>query len=545
MWAGTLVQGDLHPATVERLAGWLGSGAEICQGPRYALGVRPGDLDDARLEQQGDGRILLSVDVNGERATVAILDPGPPHPLVTLIPDPFGLRGCFVRQVGGSCWFTSDTRVRDGAPDLRRPVDPVALHGYLCFSYVPTPRTLADDFLSVPAGGRWVTTAAGCRYEPDDPWREGEPTPLTEDEAAQELRRRLQDAVACRLGGADEVGVFLSGGLDSSLIAALLVEAGARVQLFTLDFGPPYDIELPFARQVAEHLKSPLHVVPARPREVRSALRVTASALQQPFGDGVTVPLYLLGKAASDLVGVVFNGEGGDQLFGGWANKPMVAAALYGGAGYDPVDAYLATFHRFYGQTDALYTKAARAETTRVDARAWLERSLPRSRFGSLLHWLRAANLRLKGAQNIAPRAVQLAEAHGLQMRAPFFDRALAEWTFTLPPEWLLRGAREKAILKQVAAGYLPPEIVEREKRGMGVPVTEWCLGELRRDVARVLSPVRLLRDGWFQPHAVAALRRGEDHASEFRRRRAGEKLWALLMLHLWSDAHPSVRFRW
>jgi asparagine synthase (glutamine-hydrolysing) len=156
----------------------------------------------------------------------------------------------------------------------------------------------------------------------------------------------------------------------------------------------------------------------------------------------------------------------------------------------------------------------------------------------SLLHRLRAANLRLKGAQSIAPRAAQLAAGCGLRMRSPFFDRSLAEWTFSLPPEWLLQGACEKALLKRVAEAYLPPEIVGREKRGMGVPLTDWCQGGLRCEVARRLSPARLRRDGWFEPRAVAALRRGEDHAREFRRRRAGEKLWTLLMLHLWCDVH-------
>jgi asparagine synthase (glutamine-hydrolysing) len=137
----------------------------------------------------------------------------------------------------------------------------------------------------------------------------------------------------------------------------------------------------------------------------------------------------------------------------------------------------------------------------------------------------------------------QLAAAHGLRVRAPFFDRELAEWTFALPPEWFLRGACEKHLLKRAAEPYLPSEIIWREKRGMGVPVTEWCLRPLRRDVARCLSPARLKRDGWFEPAAVAALCRGEDQPHEFRRRRIGEKVWTLLMLHLWLDAHTDEMY--
>ena len=152
--------------------------------------------------------------------------------------------------------------------------------------------------------------------------------------------------------------------------------------------------------------------------------------------------------------------------------------------------------------------------------------------FTSLLHRLRAANLLLKGAQNILPRATQLAEAHGLWMRAPFFDRALTDWTFTLPANWFLHGACEKYLLKRAAEPYLPPEIVWREKRGMGVPTTQWCFGPLKREVSHRLSTGRLKRDGWFNPTTVKELRRGNDEPGAYRYRRVGEKLWALLMLH-------------
>jgi asparagine synthase (glutamine-hydrolysing) len=100
-----------------------------------------------------------------------------------------------------------------------------------------------------------------------------------------------------------------------------------------------------------------------------------------------------------------------------------------------------------------------------------------------------------------------------------------------------LHGACEKHLLKRAAEPYLPSEVIWRPKRGMGAPVTEWCLGPLRREVARRLSPRRLKQDGWFEPATIALLRRGEDHPGEFRRRRVGEKLWALLMLQVWRDA--------
>lgn len=455
---------------------------------------------------------------------------------MTLECDRFGLHGASYVHTEDAAIGASDPRRLAGVAG-RNLLDAAALHGYLCFSYVPSPLTMTRGVRSLNAGecARWSPAAIERREAP--PWREQAPFTGSQDEALIELERLLEAAVRKRIGNATEAAVFLSGGLDSSLIADLLARAGVRLHLFTLDFGAPHNAELPLAQLVARHLGRPLHVVPAGPREIRGALDVTAAALHQPFGDAVTVPLYLLGKAAAGHASMVFNGEGGDQLFGGWTNKPMIASELYGNPDYSRVEAYLATFHRFHGITEGLYSDRARARTAELDAADWLRPAVDAAGFSSLIHRLRAANLRLKGAQNIAPRSVQLAAACGLSARSPFFDHELADWTFSLPPEWFLQGSCEKLLLKRMAEKHVPGEVVWQEKRGMGVPVTEWLLGPLRKEAARRLSPARLRRNGWFAPEAVAALRRGDDRPAEFRRRRLGEKLWALLMLHCWCDA--------
>lgn len=443
--------------------------------------------------------------------------------------DPFGLTQVY-GATGREETLSGDPRHL--ASTVGKQVDEAALHGYLCFSYVPEPRTIFDGVaVAMPPAAL--------------------PTPeVTEGEPQEILLQLLRRAIAERLQPGATVGVYLSGGLDSSLIAALLVEAGVRPIAFTLDFGAPYDLELPVARQVAEHLGIPLRVVSAHPAQIARYVEATAAALPQPFGDGVTVPLYLLGRAAKDSVSEVWNGEGGDQLFGGWTNKPMIAAHLYDVAGEgrstDEVTEYLTTFHRFWGLTDRLYTPEQKARVTGVDPAGWIRPALDAVAYPELLHRLRAANLRLKGAQNIAPRMVALAECHGLTVQAPFFDTALAAWTFALPTETILAGAREKYLLKRVAERFLPAEIVWREKRGMGVPTTDWCLSlypsrwPVRRLLAHYLSHRRLRREGRFDPGLIAQLRRGEDPTPEgaFRKRRVGEKLWLLLMWELWREAN-------
>ncbi|MBM3457515.1 MAG: asparagine synthase, partial [Armatimonadetes bacterium] len=432
-------------------------------------------------------------------------------------------QGCYRLRRGDGPSYCADPRALRRLPGASLAPDPAALHGYLCFSHVPAPLSAFAGIHACPGGAEFS-------------WQEGLPEGSGETERTAELRDLLEQAVVRRLGPEREVAVFLSGGLDSSLIAALLVRLGIRTHLFTLDFGPPWNQELEYAQQVARHLERPLQVVPTGAREIRGAIEATARALFQPFGDGVTVPLYLLGQAAAATCGVVFNGEGGDQLFGGWANKPMVAAELYGAEGYSREAAYLETYHRFLGQTDRLYAPWFRRQAAELDPGVWLRPALEAPGFRTLLHRLRAANLRLKGAQNIAPRCVQLAAAHSLAVRAPFFDEKLAEWSFRLGPEWFLQGSCEKYLLKRAAEPWLPEAVVWREKRGMGVPIAEWCSGPLRRVIAGRFSSRKLRRQGWLEPHGVRELLRAATDPAEFRRRRWGEKVWCLFLGQVWVD---------
>lgn len=482
----------------------------------------------------------ISVCPDGTGATVSLGDPARAgcavtltvslnHPLTaSFYRDPFGQSAVYTAPAkDNSLLFASDPRLL--RPYVGGQVDANALQGYLCFSHVPAPRTLWKGITQASLELAHHNAPVNAAEEPTA--------------SCERLRALLRAAVGQRITTPD-IGVYLSGGLDSSLVAALLVEAGLRPRLFTLDFGAPHDAELPLAQAVSSHLDLPLTVVPARPRHILRGLEETARALPQPFGDGVTVPLWLLGQAAHNQVSEVWNGEGGDQLFGGWANKPMIAALAYGedSSSETEVAEYLATYHRFWGLTDRLYAPALQQIADKEEVTQGVRLALDRNTHPTLLHRLRAANLRLKGAQNIAPRMVALAACHGLRVRAPFFDSDLAAWTFTLPPDALLSGASEKHLLKQVAEAYLPADIVWREKRGMGVPTADWCLhwGQLRWEVKRRLSPGRMRRQGWFESSLIRSLLRGEDPTAEgaFRRRRVGEKLWLLLMLQVWCDIH-------
>lgn len=455
--------------------------------------------------------------------------------------EPFGRVPLHWREVEGRIWFSSHLKLL--LPLERNCVSLPALYGYSCFSYVPVPLTPVEGIGAIAAGTEQIWTAGKSSVVRHYEWRQG--AAQLGDEArcfvdttrvaVPQLQALLKDAVQRQIGdlGSEPVGVMLSGGLDSSIVAALLVQAGVRVRAYTLDIGKYW--ETPYAEQVAEFLDIPLVKVEVTPQRVRGAIAATAQALDLPFGDGVTVPFWLLLQAASQDVGVIFNGEGGDQLFAGWTNKPLIAAGVYGAYSSDKelMAQYLKTFHRLHGYEKQVFQPIAQAGMSHCRAADWVEEALCSESVPALLHRFRRATLMLKGAQNIHPRATHLGWAHGLQVRSPFCDLPLAEWSFGVSGELHLLGACEKYILKRAVEDWLPPEIVWRRKRGTGVPLTSWCFNELWRDMGNWLNPGVLQAEGRWQEDLGDRIVWGK-LGGEIQGRRKGETLWLLIMWQMW-----------
>src|SRR5262249_54726162 len=166
--------------------------------------------------------------------------------------------------------------------------------------------------------------------------------------------------------------------------------------------------------------------------------------------------------------------------------------------------------------------------------RARLRPYLESSDASTFLNRIRLADISLKGSQSILPRMERMANAWALDARVPLFDRKLAEASFTLPPQLKLHGACEKYVLKLALQRHLPREVVWRRKFGMSVPITDWVLGSLAGLIEELLGPQALARRGLFRNEYVARLRSGQNEPNETRRRRIGERLWALAMLEAW-----------
>lgn len=450
--------------------------------------------------------------------------------------ESFGRVPLYWTQVEQVIWFSSQFQLL--LPIVKSPqVSIPALYGYSCFSYIPTPLTPVETIFAVDAGTEQIFQGLKPTSRRLQEWREAPELIRDENAAISQLQTLLKDTIGRQIADLPDepVGVFLSGGIDSSIVAALLVQAGIKVKAYALYFGFEGYSELPYAEKVARYLKIPLVKVAATPKEIKGAIAATAQALDIPFGDAVTTPLYLLNQAASQEVSVIFNGENGDQLFAGWTNKPLIAAGIYNGVKgtEDFNQQYLQTFGRLYGYEAQIFSDRVYSQVQSINPQDWLKEALDSSSYADFFQRLRRATLMLKGAQNIQPRATHLSFANGLWVRSPFCDLPLTEWTFQLPGEFCLQGACEKYILKKAVESWLPPEIVWREKRGMGVPLRIWYFKQLWSEIGNWLNPGVLRAEGRWQPHLASNIMSGK-LGEGLQTRYIGNALWMLIMWQVW-----------
>ena len=461
--------------------------------------------------------------------------------------DPFGRQPLFWLKEDSLLWFSS--QLASLLPLLNDPsICLQALHAYSCFSYVPTPLTPIERIASLTAGNELIwqldysgtgLQLYGSRLLVD--WQQAEEQVSTESEAISKLQSRLRAALQRQLHGHptnEPIGIFLSGGLDSSIAAALLVQAGWTVRAYTLALEDQRISEAGYAQTVANWLGIPLRQVLLKPCQVRQALQSTVQALDLPYGDAVTIPFALLADAARDETALIVNGEGGDQLFAGWTNKPLIAASIYNSfpnQDQSLVEEYMRTFHRLWGLEKLIFQDVVRSASQPAAMLAMVQTALSAKECSAFLHRLRRAGLMLKGSQNIQPRATAIAHSRGLAVCSPFCDLDLAQLSFAIAPTLHLQQSCEKYILKRAVQDWLPAEIVWRRKRGMGVPVSQWCYGSLWKDLGRWLNPAVLKQQGHWQPDLPARLVSGNVRGT-LQGRRVGESLWLLLMWQSWRE---------
>jgi asparagine synthase (glutamine-hydrolysing) len=498
--------------------------------------------------------------------------------------DRMGEKPLFWAQLeGGGIAFASELRALRRYPGIDTDVDPEALSRYLVHEYVPSPRSICRGIRKLAAGHCLV--ARPGRAPVVHPYFE---LPLATnpaggrlrdlDGAAHEVRSALQRSVEARLVSDVPLGVFLSGGLDSSLVAAMAARArGGDLDTFTIAFDEPSYDESVYARRAAEHIGCRHHVRTVRARDVLEMVPRLGALLDEPFGDGSLIPTHLLSRFAREHVTVALGGDGADELFGGYptfraegvarlADRLPRAAARWIGAAAAALSARLPVstsnfsldfkarqFARGLGEhgpyrhqawlasmlpgelAGVLQPDVARAADIEPAARAFdaVEASL--ARCSSEDPWDRLLAFYASGylADDMLVKVDRASMATSLEVRAPMLSRELVSLACRLDPALRVRGSATKRILKRAARGLLPDVLIDRDKHGFGMPIAGWLRAELRDLLEDTLSERRLREGNLLQPAAVRRL--VDEHVSGAANHR--KPLWTLLAFELWRAA--------
>ncbi|MBX0331030.1 asparagine synthase (glutamine-hydrolyzing) [Oscillochloris sp. ZM17-4] len=468
----------------------------------------------------------------------------------------------------------SEAKAVLAAPWVERRVNPLALHHYLTLQYTPDPLTIYAGVSQLPAAHKLVLEG-GAPPRVERWWQlPFEPKlKISDGEAIAQARALLGAAVERQLVSEVPLGAFLSGGIDSSIIVALMAErASERVRTFSIGFDERHFSETHYARQVAERYGTEHHEFIFRPADLVRVIEGVAAAVDEPFADPAALPLYELARQTRRHVTVALSGDGGDETLAGYRRYMLDGwlrpyAALPGwitqGAvpaaaaripeptwipedrnpitGFKRLGQFSAVTHKaslvrwgsYFSQAEklALYTDRWRDELARVDSADWLAAAYDGARASSLLDRTLSADHATYLAGDLLPKTDRMSMAHSLEARAPFLDAAWVEWTARLPARLKVRGRRTKWLLAAAFGEMLPPEVAARGKQGFSIPVGTWLRNELRPWAEERLLDSPALGE-WLRPAAVAALV-GEHMSGKVNH---GKKLWALLMLELWME---------
>jgi asparagine synthase (glutamine-hydrolysing) len=464
-------------------------------------------------------------------------------------------------------------------PALKARVSPAALGAYLVFECFPDTRSVLEGVEKLRPGSYLSFDADNRQVKLTEYWpKSGFLPPVgdaTVDSAAKTLRAHILRSTEARLVADVPVGIFLSGGIDSSTIAAAAcrLQEPKKVKTFSITFEDPSFDEGVYAREVAAHLGVDHHEERLAPKTMIDLLPEVMDNLSEPLGDASVIPTFLLSRFARKHVKVALGGDGGDELFLGYptfqadrvarvldrvlgASRQSVAGRLSSWAQYLPVsrknfslDFQLKRFLSGLGyeaanrhqawmgsflpeEVSAVLHPDVRAQAMKEHPYAVLENYPGRSGWTDQHQRIAAQYLRFYLAGDVLVKVDRMSMANGLEVRAPFLDTTLAEYALSLPAEWKLRGFTTKHVLKEAVRPWLPSRIVDRKKKGFGIPIAEWLRGPLRDWARALLNPERLGSEGYFDPTAVTALLDAHERGLRDHRK----PLWTLLVFQMWLE---------
>ncbi|HEX4145215.1 MAG TPA: asparagine synthase (glutamine-hydrolyzing) [Pirellulales bacterium] len=516
---------------------------------------------------------------------------------LTLARDRIGEKPLYYGLHHRTLLFASELKALVAHPAFDDSLDREALNLFLDYGYIPAPHSAYQGISKLTPGSlvqfsaRTLRGSTGVLPEPIAFWSAkevaegGQATRFSGsfEDAAGQLEGLLRETISSQMVADVPVGAFLSGGIDSSLVVALMQTQSARkVKTFTIGFHETAYNEATYAKQVAQHLgtdHTELYVLPA---EAQAVIPSLPTIYDEPFADSSQIATHLVSRLAQQHVTVSLSGDGGDELFGGYSRYPL-AVAMWKAMRLVPVAvrkplahlisatppnvldtifAWLGPLANRHGAPDRISGKLYRlAEIFQqrsveglyrsiVAQTALAARDLPASRsiFTRPEQWARLENLFEKVMyldlmtylpDDILVKVDRAAMSVSLETRVPLLDHRLIEFAWRLPLPYKYRDGRGKAILRRILARHVPPALTERPKMGFSVPIGQWLRGPLRAWASDLLEPRQLSASGLFDTAEVQRI--WQQHLGGRRDRQ--RELWKVLMFQAWNQTRDQSRY--
>ncbi len=498
--------------------------------------------------------------------------------------DRLGIKPLFYYYVSGALFFASELKALMGLSAFPRNLDHDAVPLFLHYQYIPAPRTVFKNTFKLLPGHFARFRKGSLTVKPywtlPDPKGNKPMSVQREEDALEELDRLLTKSVSDRLISDVPLGGLLSGGIDSSIVAALMQKASnTPVKTFSIGFDEPGFNEAPWAAKVAEHLKTDHTAFYVTPRDALAVIPQLPEIYDEPFADSSAVPTFLVSRLARSRVTVALSGDGGDEQFAGyvryWSTRAMATAFQrlpewfrnpLGSAlekipvswverCYMPWRSLLpqrfnvANFPDKWEKLVDLMQGGDIQSLYRMTIHLWPKGVLPGLLHGNLVEsqyektfrdtegWPVLSRLMRVDQKTYLPDAMltkvdRASMAVSLEVRVPLLDHRVVEFTSGLPDDLKYRGGKGKYLLRRLLSRYVPEALFERPKMGFGVPIERWFRGELKEMLSDYLSANRLKKEGLFDPGYV------EMHLKEHLSGKANHcyRLWALLMWEMWRE---------
>lgn len=503
---------------------------------------------------------------------------------LTLARDRLGEKPLYYGWFGDTLLFGSELKALRAHPQCHAEVDRNALASYLRYGYVPGPHTIYRNVRKLPPGTLLTLRDNNATtVEPIAYWSaldaalsaHAQPFTGSDEDAANALESLLLDAVSKECIADVPLGAFLSGGIDSSLIVALMQkQARHPVRTFTIGFSEAGYNEAPYAAAVARHLGTEHTELTLSGTEAQAVIPDLAKLYDEPFADSSQIPTHLVCRMARQHVTVSMSGDGGDELFGGY-NRHVQAPRLWRAAGRLPAalrglaaSSLTAVSPQHWDAIGRGWSKlspggegAARLGDKLHKLAGALRADTPEALYQHLVsQWQSPASITLQGREphlralsvpglgiaeqmmladtmqylpdDILVKVDRAAMGVSLETRAPYLDHRIMEFAWHLPLDMKIRNGQGKWLLRQVLYRHVPKALIERPKMGFGIPIDSWLRGALRDWAEHLLDAKRLQQEGWFDPVPIRQL--WEAHLAG--RCNAQYPLWTILMFQAWQE---------